>query len=85
MSEDRGCKTAQYKKHYLRFRKLIISFFFQFLQKDYLENYLGRWEQQVSETPRLTKQEKSCLLRMLGWKIKGNLYFFRYIRGEGLE
>ena len=59
--------------------------FFQFLQKDYLENYLGRWEQQVSETPGLSKEGKSCLLRMLGWKIKGNLYFFRYIRGEGLE
>ena len=54
--------------------------FFQFLQKDYLENYLGRWEQQVSETPGLSKEGKSCLLRMLGWKIKGNLYFFRYIR-----
>ena len=25
--------------------------FFQFLQKNFLENYLGRWEQQVRETP----------------------------------
>ena len=57
--------------------------FFQFLEKDFIENYLRRWEQQVSETPGLTKEEKSRLLlskqTLLGWKITGNTYFFRYI------
>ena len=48
-----------------------------------MENYLRRWEQQVSETPGLTKEEKSRLLlskqTLLGWKITGNTHFFRYI------
>ena len=59
--------------------KIIISFYFQFLEKDFLENYLGRWEQQVSETPELTKEEKSRLLLskqiILGWKMTGNIHF----------
>ena len=52
-----------------------------------MENYLRRWEQQVSETPGLTKEEKSRLLlskqTLLGWKITGNTYFFRYIDVKG--
>ena len=57
--------------------------FFKFLEKDFIKNYLRRWEQQVRETPGLTKEEKSRLLlskqTLLGWEITGNTYFFRYI------
>ena len=57
--------------------------FIKFLEKDFIKNYLRRWEQQVRETPGLTKEEKSRLLlskqTLLGWKITGNTYFFRCI------
>ena len=91
MSEGRRYKTAP---HLFPIQKILFKIhqnnnpcFFQFLKKEFLENYLGRWEQQVSETPGLTKEEKSRLLlskqTILGWKITSNIYFFRYTRGEG--
>ena len=92
MSEGRRCKTAP---RLFPIQKILFKihqnnnpyFFFQFLEKDFLKNYLGRWEQQVSVAPGLTKEEKSRLLlgkeTILGWKITGTIYFFRYTRGEG--
>ena len=57
---------------------LIEIVFSKFLEKDFLKNYLERWEQQVNNTPWLSKDEKKRLLlsnqTILGWKITGNNY-----------
>ena len=53
----------------------LVYFFinFQFLEKDFLEDYLGQWQMEVERMENMTQTEKNRLLlskqTIMGWKI----------------
>ena len=53
----------------------LVYFFinFQFLEKDFLEDYLGQWQMEVERMENMTQTEKNRLLlskqTIIGWKI----------------
>ncbi|XP_057290356.1 uncharacterized protein LOC130613056 [Hydractinia symbiolongicarpus] len=67
INQDRGGKIA------LAAYRDVNDWRFEFLEKEFLEHYLGRWEEQANDTPNLSQDEKNKLLlskqTINGWKI----------------
>ena len=70
--------TSDSNKDYKTFIKLSIFFiiiFIQFLEKDFVNGFLDRWEKQIDALPNISKEEKNKMMLSLqtrkGWKMTG--------------
>ena len=57
------------------FSNLLRMVLFYFLEKEFVEDYLGDWERELNATPNLTRETRNRIMlsqqTLLRWKISG--------------
>ena len=63
-----------------------LFFHIQFLENDFIDNYINRWENQASNNEGIPKDEQNrlCLSKQTlhGWRMTGKNYFLVSLEGN---